>query len=74
MKLHQLKINKGTLEMVVTLGAGLLEDIMKLKLRDAVGLLFERNRRRIALMEAERSPPGRELAYLSRAKSAFGKP
>jgi hypothetical protein len=74
MKLHQLKINKGALEMVVTLAAGLLEDIMKLKLRDAVGLLFERNSRRIALMEAERSAPGRELAYLSRAKSAFGKP
>jgi hypothetical protein len=73
MKLHQLKINRGTLEMVVTLAAGLLEDVMKLKLRDAVGLLFERNRRRIALMEAERSAPGREVAYLSRAKSAFAK-
>jgi hypothetical protein len=74
MKLHQLKIKKGTLEMIVTLAAGLLEDVIKLKLQDAVGLLFERNRRRIALMEAERNAPGRELAYLSRAKSAFGKP
>src|ERR1051325_7951289 len=49
MKLHQLKIKKGTLEMIVTLAAGLLEDVIKLKLQDAVGLLFERNRRRIAL-------------------------
>lgn len=73
MRLHQLKINKGTLEMVVTLAAGLVEDVVKLKFRDAMGLLFERTHRRIALMEAERSAPGRELAYLSKARSAFGK-
>ena len=73
MMLHQLKINKGTLETVVTLVAGLVEDVVRLKLRDAVGLLFERTHRRIALMEAERSAPGRELSYLSSVKSAFGK-
>ena len=71
MRLHQLKINKGSLEMVVTLAAGLVEDVVKLKFRDAAGLLFERTHRRIALMEAERGAPGRELAYLSKARSAF---
>ncbi len=73
MRLHQLKINKGTLEMIVTLAAGLLEDVVKLKFRDAAGLLFERTHRKVALMEAERNAPGREVAYLSRVRSFFGK-
>jgi hypothetical protein len=59
--------------MVVTLVASLVEDIVKLKLRDVAGLFFEGRRRRIALTEAECAAPGRELAYLSRARSAFGK-
>lgn len=71
MRLHRLKVNKGTLEIVVTFAAALVEDIVKLRLRDAVGLLFEGRRRTIALAEAERAAPGRELAYLSRARSSF---
>jgi hypothetical protein len=72
MRLHRMKVNKGSLEVVVTLAAELVEDVAKLRLRNAAGLLFERRRREIALLEAERSAPGRELAYISKAKAAFG--
>ncbi len=71
MRLHRLKINKGTLEIVVTFVAALVEDVAMLNLRDAVGLFFERKRRTIALAEAERTSPGREFAFLSRARSTL---
>jgi hypothetical protein len=72
MKLHRMKINTGMLETVVTTAAEVVGDLVSLKWGHAARALFSLNHRKIALLEAERAAPGREIAYIVRAKEAFG--
>ena len=73
MRLNKLKISIGTLETIITLGAQTAEDLVKFKWGNAAKALFSVSNRKIGLMEAERSAPGREIAYLVRARDAFRK-
>lgn len=72
MKLARLKIESTTAEALITLVAGLAEDVIKFKFKDAVKSVFSVRHRKIALLEAERQAPGREIAYLVEASRVFG--
>ena len=71
MRIQDMKINTGTVETVLTAAAEVLEDILKFKLKDAVGLLFSARKRKIALAEAEESAPGKEIAYIAHLRRAL---
>lgn len=71
MRFHKIKINASVFETLVTSAAGILEDFMKFKWKDATKHLFLLKHRKIALMEEERKAPGREIAYIVMARERF---
>lgn len=72
MELHRMKINRSTLRTIVVSGAEIIENIARLRFSTLAQKLFSATDRKIALLEAERNAPGREVAYIAQAKSAFG--
>lgn len=72
MRLHRMKITTGTLETVVVAVAEVAENLAKLKFGALAKSLFVLKHRSLELAEAERQAPGRELAYISRAREHFG--
>lgn len=71
--LHKMKFNKGVLETIVTVGAEFLEDVMKIKWGKAAKILFTLQHRKIQMLEAEAKAPGREVAYIAKARKKFQK-
>ncbi|HKQ06137.1 MAG TPA: hypothetical protein VJ464_13460 [Blastocatellia bacterium] len=72
-KLHKMKASMGTLESVLTVGAGFLENVAKLKLEKAVKGLFHFKHKKIELMEAELKSPGYEVAYIAHTQEKFSR-
>ena len=58
--------------MIVVAVAETAENIAKLKFSALAKSLFALKHRRIELIDAERQAPGRELAYIVRARERFG--
>ena len=73
MRLHRMKITMGAVETVVTATAEALENVTKLRFGAVAKSVFFLKHRTIQLIEAERQAPGRELAYIIRARDHFGK-
>jgi hypothetical protein len=73
MRLHKMKANMGTLEVLVKTPLEVLENLLTLKFSKVVDPLFAIKKRQISLMEAELNAPGREIAYLIKAKQSFEK-
>jgi hypothetical protein len=71
MRLHKLKINRGALETVIVTSVELAEDLVKFKWGKLAKGLFGASHRRIELLEAEAKAPGRELAFISKARERF---
>jgi hypothetical protein len=71
MRLHRLKTTSGALESVVTAAGELVENIVKLKFSALAKAMFSLRQRKIQLLDAERQAPGRELAYLIKARERF---
>ena len=74
MRLCRMKITTGALETIVTAAGEALENIAKLRFGALAKSVFSLKRRRIEMLDAERQAPGRELAYIIRARSVFGRP
>jgi hypothetical protein len=72
MHLHRMKTGSGTLEAVVAAAGDILENLAKLKFGSLAKALFALRHRQVELLEAERQAPGRELAYIVRARERFG--
>lgn len=72
MSLHRIKHSRGILRILLTTSAGLLEELVHLRFRKALDVVFEASAHRLALMEAEASAPGRALAYVVKARRHFG--
>lgn len=72
MKLHHLKYDLGTVEMVVTTGAEVLEGLLRFKPTKIVSALFSFGKRELDLKEAELRAPGREVAFIYKARQEFG--
>lgn len=72
MRLHKMKITRGTFETLIVGAAEILENVAKFRLSKAAEAIFVLKNRQIALLEAEQSAPGREVAYIAQAKRRFG--
>jgi hypothetical protein len=64
MNLQRLSIETGVFQTVITTGGDVIENLLKFNLGKAAKSAFELQRRKIALMEAERKAPGREVSYI----------
>jgi hypothetical protein len=67
-----MKVTTGALETIVTAAGEALENIAKLKFGALTKSVFSVRHRKIQLLEAERQAPGRELAYIVKARERFG--
>jgi hypothetical protein len=71
LRLHRIKSERGTLEAFLTTTAEVASAIVTMKWGAAVKALFDVSRAEIALLEAEQSAPGREVAYIAHARERF---
>jgi hypothetical protein len=71
LRFHRMKTRPGIVRTLVTLPTA-LGKAAKLDFGGAVDALLIAKTREIALLEAERSAPGREVAYISKATEKFG--
>lgn len=74
MRLHEVKIRKGSIQTFITLAGEVAENLLKIKWGKVAQSLFLISQRRIALLEAEMGAPGRSLSYVVRARRTFGQP
>ena len=71
MKLHKMKANTETIEVMVKAPLEIIEDLIRLKFSKIPEPLFALKKRQINLMEAELNAPGREMAYIIKARDTF---
>ena len=71
MRVHKMKTNAGRLETCLTISTEFLEELIHFRPSKAVKALFSLKHRKIALLEAELTVPGREVAYLIKAQDTF---
>ena len=71
MKIHKMKANTETLEVMVKAPLEIVENLIKLKFSKIPEPLFALKKRQINLMEAELNAPGREMAYIIKARDTF---
>jgi hypothetical protein len=71
MHLHQMKTKTGVLEIVVTTGAEIAEDLVKFRWGKLAKAPFTITHKKIDLLQAEMKAPGREIAYVVKAKKTF---
>jgi hypothetical protein len=71
MKIHNLKANTETLELVVKILPETIENLIKLRFSKLPEPFFALKKRQINLMEAELNAPGREMSYVIKIREAF---
>ncbi|MFN8383538.1 MAG: hypothetical protein U0V02_16455 [Anaerolineales bacterium] len=71
MKIHKMKANTETVEIIIKAPLELIENTLKIKLSKIPEPFFALKKRQISLMEAELNTPGREMAYIIKAKDTF---
>lgn len=72
-KLHKLKVNRSKLEIVIATAAELIENVLTLRLSDAVKKIFDLKRIKVELLEGELSNPGSAVAYIAMARNQVEK-
>ena len=70
--LHKLKYSMSAFETLITTTAEVAESLIKFKWKAVAEAMFSIRKRKIALLEAEASAPGREVSYIIHAQSKFG--
>jgi hypothetical protein len=73
MGLHRMKGSITSFQGLIVATASLIEDMAKLKLGDLSRRVFGARERRLAYLETELRAPGREVAYLAKAREHFGR-
>jgi hypothetical protein len=71
MRVHKMKTNTETLEIMVKAPLELIEDLVKLKFSKIPEPVFALKKRQINLLEAELNAPGREMAYIIKTRDTF---
>jgi hypothetical protein len=71
MKVHKMKTNTETLEVIVKAPLEIIEDLVKLKFSKIPEPFFAIKKRQINLMEIELNAPGREISYIIKTQEAF---
>lgn len=69
--LHKLKLRHGVLEALLMIPAEIIEGVIRLKPTKTVKALFTFKRQKVELLEQEKKAPGRDLAYLFKARDEF---
>jgi hypothetical protein len=72
LEVHRMKADVGVLETIVVTPAEVAEHFMKLKWGKLARTLFGARVRRAELMKEELELPGREVAYIVKARERFG--
>lgn len=72
MKRHRVRYRYGKLRVLLSFGAGLLENTIKLKLKELVDLPFQFAERMVTLNDAESGSPGKEVSYIIQSHERFG--
>jgi hypothetical protein len=70
--LEKMSTSTGVVETLVVTTAGIAESLVKFQWSKAAKKLFEVRHRQIDLMKAEMPLPGREVAYIVKARERFG--
>lgn len=71
MKVHKLKTNTETLEVIVKVLPETIENLIKLRFSKLPEPFFALKKRQINLLEAELNAPGREMSYIIKTREAF---
>ncbi len=71
MKVHKMKTNTETLEVIVKILPETIENLIKLRFSKLPEPFFAVKKRQINLMEAELNAPGREISYIIKTQEAF---
>lgn len=71
MKVHKATIATGSWETLLMIPAEMLEGLIRRKPTQIVKALFTIKHRRVQLSEAELNAPGREVAYIMKARERF---
>ena len=71
MRIHKMKSNTETLEVLVKAPLETIENLIKIKFSKIPEPFFALKKRQINLMEAELTSPGREMAYIIKTQEAF---
>lgn len=71
MELHHMKTNNSTLETLFSASAEIIGGLLSTKWSKVAQVLFSLKRRRVALLESELTAPGREVAYIVKARERF---
>jgi hypothetical protein len=71
MKLHKMKANTETVEVLVKLLPETIENLIKLKFSKIPEPFFAFKKRQINLLEAELNAPGREMSYIIKTQKTF---
>ena len=72
LKLEKMSRSTGVVETLVVSTAEIAESLVKFQWSKAAQKLFEVRHRQIDLMKAEMTLPGREVAYIVKARERFG--
>jgi hypothetical protein len=71
MEYHKMKVNFEIFRTIILANADFVPNLVKLKWGNIAKSLFTLKHRKIALMEAELKAPGREIAYILKARQVF---
>ncbi len=71
LRLHEIRFGRSLLEVVLVTSAEIVENVCKLRFCDLAKMPFRMKEKRIALLDAEKNAPGREVSYIIKANSAI---
>lgn len=72
LKIREMKVDRSALSVVVTVSADIIQKLATLKFGDAAKALFSFKSYKLDMLEEEKKVPGREIAYISAARTKFG--
>jgi hypothetical protein len=67
-----MKYEPSTTEIILRTGADIIESLIKLRPSKAANALYSFRKRKLDLLEAELKAPGREVAFIHKARHEFG--
>lgn len=71
MKLHKMKANTETMEVITNSVSDVLGNLLTLKFSKFLEPLFAIKKQQLSLLEAELNAPGKELAYIIKSRETF---
>ena len=71
MKLHKMKANTETVEIIVNSSADVIGNLVTLKFSKILEPLFAIKKRQLSLLEAEMTAPGKEMTYIIKSRETF---